>query len=102
MEDIWPRLKSTERTNMGNLEAAEPVQSEAGMALEAVLVLEAVVALEVEEATILSLEARPSQIETAVEFWSGLGTVVESTERTNAGNSEDTYPERIQWRILFQ
>ena len=36
-------LKSTERTNMGNSEAAESVRSEAGMALEAVLALEAVV-----------------------------------------------------------
>ena len=46
VEDTWPRLKSTERTNMGNSEAAEPVRSEAGMALEAVLALEVVVALE--------------------------------------------------------
>ena len=38
-------LKSTERTNMGNSEAAVPVRSEAGMALEAVLALEAMVAL---------------------------------------------------------
>ena len=45
VEDTSPRLKSTERTNMGNWEAAEPVRSEAGMALEAVLALEAVVAL---------------------------------------------------------
>ena len=45
VEDTWPRLKSTERTDMGNLEAAEPVRSEAGMALEALLALEAVVAL---------------------------------------------------------
>ena len=42
-EDTCPRLKSTERTNTGNLEAAEPIRSEAGMALEAVL---AMVALE--------------------------------------------------------
>ena len=46
VEDTCPMLKSTERTDMGNLEAAEPVQSEAGMAFEAVLALEAVVALE--------------------------------------------------------
>ena len=35
---------------MGNSEAAEPVRSEAGMALEVVLALEAVVALEVMDA----------------------------------------------------
>ena len=46
VEDTLPRLKSTERTNMGNSEAVVPVQSEAGMALEAVLALETVVALE--------------------------------------------------------
>ena len=46
VEDTWPRLKSTERTNMGNSEAVEPVRSKAGMALEAVLALEAVVALD--------------------------------------------------------
>ena len=45
--DTCPRLKSTERTSAGNLEAAEPIRSEAGMALEAVLALEAVVASEV-------------------------------------------------------
>ena len=45
--DTCPRLKSTERTNSGNLEAAEPFRSKAGMALEAVLALEAVVVLEV-------------------------------------------------------
>ena len=50
VEDTWPRLKSTERTNMGNSKAAEPIRSEAGMALEAVLALESVVALEVVDA----------------------------------------------------
>ena len=45
MEDTWPRLKSTERTNVGDLEAGEPIRSEAGMAMGAVLALEAVVAL---------------------------------------------------------
>ena len=40
MEDTCPRLKPA-----GNLEAAEPIRSEAGMALEAVLALEAVVAM---------------------------------------------------------
>ena len=39
-------LKSTEKTNMGNSEAAEPVRREAGMALEALLALEAVLVLE--------------------------------------------------------
>ena len=38
-------LKSAERTNAGNLEAAEPFRSKAGMVLEAVLALEALVAL---------------------------------------------------------
>ena len=33
VEDTWPRLKSTERTNMGNSEATEPVGSEVGVAL---------------------------------------------------------------------
>ena len=46
VEDTCPRLKSTERTNAGNSEAAEPIWSEAGMALEAVLALKAVLALE--------------------------------------------------------
>ena len=35
--DTCPRLKSTERRNAGNLEAAESIRSEAGMALEAVV-----------------------------------------------------------------
>ena len=39
--DICP-----ERMNMVDAEAAEPIQSEAGMALEAVLALELVVVLE--------------------------------------------------------
>ena len=43
MEDTCPRLKSMGRTNAGNLEAAEPIRSEAVLALEAVVVLGAVV-----------------------------------------------------------
>ena len=43
VEDTCPRLNSTERTYVGDLEAAEPFRNEAGMALEAVLALEAVV-----------------------------------------------------------
>ena len=38
-------MRSAERTNAGNLEAAEPFRSKAGTALEAVLALEAVVVL---------------------------------------------------------
>ena len=37
--DTWPRLRTMERTNMGNSEAAEPVPSGAGVTLEAVLAL---------------------------------------------------------------
>ena len=42
VEDTCPRLKSKERTNAGNLEAAESIRSKAGMALEAVETAESV------------------------------------------------------------
>ena len=89
-------LKSTKRTNMGNSEAAEPVRSEAGMALEAVLALEAGVALDAFQRSAVVEDTYPERMhveaavdncpervhETAVEFWSGLSLETE-VERSN-------------------
>ena len=72
VEDTCPRLKSTERMNAGNMEAAEPIRSKAGMALEAVLTLEAVLALK----AVVVLEA-----------------VVDAFQRLGSAAVEDTCPE---------
>ena len=80
-EALRPRgLKSTERTNVGNSEAAETIRSEAVLALKAVVVLKAV-----------------------VDAFQRLGSaVVEDTcpERVDAADSEGPGPPRIETAVL--